>query len=90
MADVSDARQALRDYARERVETTEIAVLAGVVMPDREQVVQAKNGDRFIVGVRGELAGLAIVALQNVLALAEEGIATRSEIEAAVLKAFKR
>lgn len=67
---ISDARQRLRDYAREQVPDTILHVrrtddVEGV--PSTQQLQVAVG-----LGTRGEAAGLVFVALQEALRVAEE------------------
>lgn len=70
MTDISQARQALRDYARE--ECSVHRTLTGVF---------TKQPYEFVAGRRGELAGKAFVTTQAALTVAEE---LRAEAEAPV------
>lgn len=58
MAEVSDARQAIRNYARE-------AVRADVPVSGQQTV-------EVVAGVRGETAGKTFEALQEILTLCED------------------
>jgi hypothetical protein len=60
MADVSDARQALRDYARRPINLVE--------MDEENQRLNVTTGKL------GEVAGLTFEALQGVLEIAERGV----------------
>lgn len=92
MADVSDARQALRDYAREIAAVTQLTVVSDSdFMPKRTIIGVSNDTERFDVGTRGELVGHVFEALQGVLTLAEtDGIVTAKEIFAVVQKSFER
>lgn len=84
MADVSEARQRLRDYAREEAKVVVDTTFGPV--------------DR-VVGVRGELAGLTFEALQGVLEVCNDirtgkrvlsPLGLINLIETAIEKPFKR
>lgn len=95
MTEISNARQAIRDYAREYVVVDEVKVIATGQPPETGVTVKFSAGEHLVTGVRGELAGLTFEALQNVLELTETRLGeTRlvpaNQILEAVAKVFRR
>lgn len=94
-SDVSEARQALRDLAREPIPTSCVGIELGRGEGETEDRV------RVVLGAKGAAAGEAFMAIQAALTVAEELTAeaeiktmvsreaAADRIEAAVLKALR-